>query len=1418
MEKPIKQFVALLSGVFCAVACSAATYTAGTTDYGENRPDDLTVADNLFAGRVPTVLKNDSAGKENTGGAAVLTDGKSCDTSHGKGYFYTIGNGAELQWMLGKPRDIREFRIYAAWGDNNRNDIVVSSISYLTLAGEWRTIEGSAFASSQTASVNTIGEVLVTGDRCVFFAADEGELLASGATAIKIVFGKQDNDYGGYCEIQALGSESEPDDVSDAFGGRPSLPGDVGLWAGYTGNNAWDSTSQVKPGEVRFQGVYPAYYTDSTRWYGVKADGSTSECYWGNNQTYYYEGYMYFHAATYVFVAAVDDGAEIKIDGETVLSSPNYEKSKLKPQATWTPPRGAGWYPVKFRVGNGTGGYGPIGGGIGFGWNITGYTTYDNSENWQKFIDPGDGSLLRTTLAEPLDITGGLVQSGATTSKIYLDLTVVDGLAGAAASIAFADDPKGYVAEGLAWTDLAPPLAAGSQAIEAAVPPGTTHVVVSAVKDEKRYWTTYVALDTLEQIDASLPAAVLDGTTVTESGVLNAQLTVKDLGGAESVTVTFKVTNASNGKVVETVFENVTLGTATYTLAGLVPDRTRNVSVTVANENGETLVKDTFDVNFDFAAVSGPKQAAMPGLLQGVSGKAWDADFDIVRSATGWTPSAFAGSCNTATAWPVYELGTTTVLENSHWGDNKTFGYAGMMYFEDKTYTFHTCIDDTAQIKVDGTTVVFAKDYNANKSGPTGTWTPTKGAGWYPIDIRVGNGTGEYGPIGNVHGLAWNTTGYTTNDKSDRWRTFTDPGDGSLLLTRAPHPDMTLVDGRLTSEGYSVTVRLANGFMDGEAMKLYACYGATFGGSDEAAWTHRVLVSDAIRSTTDSIAFVGFTEKNAGEQIAYLRFELVGDEAKSWSSSVSVLPSESPVFGTQQLIDATEGDQVSIATRLDQTGAGDMAAVTFEYGLEPDLSDGQVVELGSFAAGEAIEKAVAVTPGKKYYYRLVAMGSDGETDATDVKTFVTKAGAAFGGGLSASVAANVVTYTVALADVGARAAAELTILVGTSESELAEVESQTQTITEAGTVSFVVTYPFLNGTVYAKATVDNACTSESWHTETAVLKTDLVDNTTYTWKEGVTEGEWTDPANWIPSVQNEYTTYPNSGKARANFKNCTVPTTVYVNGSVQVDVIQDENNNALDLTFTTSPNATEIATINVWAMWWDGFGESDITIDNLRFITHDGKYMNVRKLLVTNGSTFQVSGEAQHHKGGAIIEVSKGSTWLQNDWCLSMNGEDTVFILDDSTYKCNNGNGQLYLARNSGGGGDTIIVRGKHPVFDCNGVVVCRDGDPSENMKHTKIIFEIPEGGYEEAPFKRGEFLSGSKLLTDVLIDPASPVFKSGKVSTQLVGTTINKPWIDYEGQVRPDRFTLRYEGGTADAPTELWFDYVRPGLMVYIK
>ena len=156
----------------------AVTYTAAATTYGEDRPNDLSVSDNVFSGVVPFALSNASAGAEKTAGPEVLSDGKSCDAEHGKAYFYSIGNNAKLQWVFTAPQNIREFRFYASWGDENRNDISVSSISYCKRGGEWTTIDGSSFASSQTASVNTIGEPIWTYDRTVSFAADAGELLA----------------------------------------------------------------------------------------------------------------------------------------------------------------------------------------------------------------------------------------------------------------------------------------------------------------------------------------------------------------------------------------------------------------------------------------------------------------------------------------------------------------------------------------------------------------------------------------------------------------------------------------------------------------------------------------------------------------------------------------------------------------------------------------------------------------------------------------------------------------------------------------------------------------------------------------------------------------------------------------------------------------------------------------------------------------------------------------------------------------------------------------------------------------------------------------------------------------------------------------------------------------------------------------
>lgn len=421
---------------------------------------------------------------------------------------------------------------------------------------------------------------------------------------------------------------------------------------------------------------------------------------------------------------------------------------------------------------------------------------------------------------------------------------------------------------------------------------------------------------------------------------------------------------------------------------------------------------------------------------------------------------------------------------------------------------------------------------------------------------------------------------------------------------------------------------------------------------------------------------------------------------------------------------------------------------------------------------------------------------------------------AFDGALAAKQEFNVVTYTATLASLGGNASVEVILYSGTTKDDLQI--SAMRTVDAAGEVSFAVPYTFVNGTVYAKMAAGTA--------ETPVLEVNMVDSSEYVWKAGVREGEWTDPDNW-EKPDNPYLTYPNSPKCHANFKNCTEPTVVFLSESVRVDVLKDGKdssdrnapNNVLDLTFRRNPNAGRVQ-LYTWATWWDGFAGSRVTIDGVDYYSHDGKYMDVAYLKVTNGASYETEKETQLHRSGSVLEVSGGSSWIQKDWTLSICGTDTTFILDDATFRSKT---ELWLARNGDGGGDALVVKGRNPVFDCKGVVVCRDGSAPADMKHTRIVFSIPEGGYAEPPFRKGNFLYGEKLKTDVLVDPKSPVFGGPKISTKLVDTdgVIFRDWITQEGQSRPERFTLRYEGGSeANRPTTLWFDYVRKGFAITFR
>ena len=56
-----------------------------------------------------------------------------------------------------------------------------------------------------------------------------------------------------------------------------------------------------------------------------------------------------------------------------------------------------GWHDIDIRVGNASGNAGYKNFPIGIGYNTTGLKTANNGNGWTRLIDPGDGSLLRTS-------------------------------------------------------------------------------------------------------------------------------------------------------------------------------------------------------------------------------------------------------------------------------------------------------------------------------------------------------------------------------------------------------------------------------------------------------------------------------------------------------------------------------------------------------------------------------------------------------------------------------------------------------------------------------------------------------------------------------------------------------------------------------------------------------------------------------------------------------------------------------------------------------------------------------------------------------------------------------------------------------------------------------------------------------------
>ena len=123
---------------------------------------------------------------------------------------------------------------------------------------------------------------------------------------------------------------------------------------------------------------------------------------WSENKVFVYRGQMWMNAGTsYTFGSYIDDWCLIQIDGQAIIQNTSCSFSSGAYTCS-----NSGWHDIEIRVGN-NGGPGGVGGSsgwksnVGIGYNTSNLTSENNGNGWTRLVDPGDGSLLRTTGVVP---------------------------------------------------------------------------------------------------------------------------------------------------------------------------------------------------------------------------------------------------------------------------------------------------------------------------------------------------------------------------------------------------------------------------------------------------------------------------------------------------------------------------------------------------------------------------------------------------------------------------------------------------------------------------------------------------------------------------------------------------------------------------------------------------------------------------------------------------------------------------------------------------------------------------------------------------------------------------------------------------------------------------------------------------------
>ena len=818
---------------------------------------------------------------------------------------------------------------------------------------------------------------------------------------------------------------------------------------------------------------------------------------------------------------------------------------------------------------------------------------------------------------------------------------------------------------------------------------------------------------------------------------------------------------------------------AAVRIADLRSERRYYARFVAVNNRGQTGPGDVFSfaTTLDEGCSVG---AADWGLLQmrlsAGGGNADDLDKMVwdETKAVG-VEGAIMGYCYNPTQYYSGKAGTSFA-----WANNTGFFYKGWMFLAaGRTYTFGSAIDDSCTIRINGVEILRQPNFSSQPC--FGHYRPEASA-WHEIDIRMGNGSGGAGAVGdgNTFGLGFNTTRVETVSAS-AMSSLIDSGDGSLLR---PHPSRTLeiVSAELVQGGVSVMADISAGLPVGT---LRAFWGATDCGTNATAWAQSsdlAQVDNTASTVTNTIPVVD------PALTPLCRLAIIdASGAEIWTPLFSLDVSQ-PQIGNVSAV--ADGDQMSVSGALVSVGSGTGFDLSLLVGYGDDIAATQTLSVDAGTAG-AFSATVSVDPGTNGWWQLVATTTDGGYDATLPAAFRTKAGSVLASAASVTaVTHHDITATGALEVLGAGATV-VSLWYGEDDNPSNFVQIAEKPATEAAAVVFSATIAGAPRTLYFQLrSVNVAPGGTSWTSASDIFQGTTVDQATYTWKIEKTAGDWNDPENWTPSgVSNlaDILGYPNSTKASVKFLDGTeaeiaVPTGTWYFSTMSLNL------NSLDLAFVGEGAGTTTLSGNV------GGGDDNSVWNGWRVVFDN--------LTVYETDTIRIGGPKTQN---ATLRLQNGAVYSMNGWQESKGTNVWVEAVGGSSLKWRNGdndnagftlwvaNGGLRLVNSTANppdfnfqrgklcGDQTVVLRGSSVFRVRRYGRTCSESEDPWTYGDLNLSFNIPFEDWCEpgsAPmyadyarnnsdnrmFAWRSSATGKKVVLSV--DSHSPLLRSGRVRT----------------------------------------------------